>query len=121
MLTLLPPNERPLELTRIEAMLYKALKRTPDGLPTERLLNILGPNSHAATLYSMVRRANKKLQAIEERIEGRYQYYVLTSGSGMRSAKHFTGKPCKRGHTSERYASGGCVECYKIKRRQRCQ
>lgn len=25
--------------------------------------------------------------------------------------KYFTGKPCKRGHFSERYAHGNCVEC----------
>lgn len=25
--------------------------------------------------------------------------------------KYFTGKPCKRGHISERYVAGGCAEC----------
>lgn len=30
-------------------------------------------------------------------------------------ARYFTGKPCKRGHLSERYvASGTCCECHKV-------
>lgn len=28
--------------------------------------------------------------------------------------RFFTGKPCKRGHISERYIWGGCIECVKI-------
>ena len=27
--------------------------------------------------------------------------------------RYFTGKPCVRGHTTERYAAGGCVECHR--------
>lgn len=29
--------------------------------------------------------------------------------------RYFTGKPCKHGHVSERYLSGPCVECMKIR------
>lgn len=29
--------------------------------------------------------------------------------------KFFTGKPCKRGHISEYYVSGGCIECRKLR------
>ena len=29
------------------------------------------------------------------------------------NSKYFTGRPCKRGHVSERYKSGQCIECEK--------
>lgn len=29
--------------------------------------------------------------------------------------KYFTGTPCKRGHVSEYYVSGGCIECRKLR------
>ena len=39
---------------------------------------------------------------------------IASSGSEARTrerARYFTGRPCKRGHISERYSFGGCVEC----------
>lgn len=40
----------------------------------------------------------------------------------MAAETYFTGKPCKRGHISERYmASKGCVECTKENRSQQWQ
>jgi hypothetical protein len=29
-------------------------------------------------------------------------------------ARYFTGKPCRRGHTSERYVNGNCVACTRV-------
>lgn len=39
-------------------------------------------------------------------------------GLEVGSKWYFTGKPCKRGHISKRYASAGCLECHKKEKRK---
>lgn len=72
----------------------------------------------------LIRYAKKKDQ-INATARSRYKPKVITRSHlhpivlkhealALGLKKYFTGVPCKRGHISERYATGACIECMSI-------